>query len=157
MFDPMGNWLKMLDAGAQMVRTTAALAETVTASHAVISRRSAIFGSAVQSPASADHAELSRMMPEKMKAFGASGASMGRDMMAIQSALMHEAMQLGMMAMTGRLPGAGALAERGANLAVNTMTLGAAMGARSLAPIHRAATANARRLKRAKRRSRTRN
>lgn len=154
MFDPMGNWLKLLDAGAQMARTSAALAETMTASHAVIARRSAIIGAAINAPASADRAELSRMVPEKVNAFGASGASIGRDIIAMQSALMQEAVQLGMMAMTGRLPGAGALAERSANLAVKTMTLGAGMGARSLAPVHRAATANARRLRRAKQRSR---
>ena len=73
--------------------------------------------------------------------------------MAIHSAWVGQMQRVGLMMLAGRMPSAGevaTLANQSANYAIGAMTAGAKMGKGALAPVHRTATGNARRLKRAR-------
>jgi hypothetical protein len=97
--------------------------------------------------------ELGRMVPEKMDAFAKAGAAMAGDWWAIQSAFLTEAEHFGKVAMRGRAPSLAelsALSSRNAKSALSTFERASAMSGKGLRPIHASATANAKRLKRAK-------
>lgn len=151
MFNAFAAWPRMMSAAFDMTRTGMRASETMTASHDVVARRSEIIGAAMRSPLDADHAELAMMVPEKMEAFSQAGMAMFGIWQTMHASYMAEMAHLGAMAMRGRPP---TLAEinraqsRSANYAMRSVERSAAMGAAALAPIHKAATANARRLKR---------
>ncbi|MHB9880486.1 hypothetical protein ACSMXM_12625 [Pacificimonas sp. ICDLI1SI03] len=60
--------------------------ETLTASAYVLSRRANILYGAAENPLKADMAEIGRMIPEKMDAFGRGLADMGRAETALDAA-----------------------------------------------------------------------
>ena len=137
MMDPWREWQRMMRAGTMW-------SETLNAAHAVVGHRSRTIGSALHNPFAADHAELGRMVSEKTRAFGAAGVSLSRDVLEMQADLNAQAAALGAM-MLGQIPTA-----RAAQAMVSrTQRLGSAALAssiRALTPVHKAATANARRL-----------
>lgn len=138
-------------AGFQMAQTGVRAAETLAASADVIASRSTTIGAAMRSPLDADHAELGRMMPEKLDAFARSGAAIADAWWAMGSAWMREAHGLTTQAMRGRVPTIGemaALSDRSAAYSLGAIEAGARLGGKALAPIHRTATSNARRLRR---------
>ena len=137
MMDPWREWQRMM-------RAATMLGETMTAAHAVVGHRRKTIESALSDPFAADHAELGRMVSEKSRAFGAAGASLARDFLSMQSDLAAQAAALGEM-MTGQLPSP---RSTQAMLARNQRLASAALASsvRAMDPIHRAATANARRL-----------
>lgn len=152
MFDPFRAWSRMVSAGLDMQSTWLRSAETLQASGDVIGARTEMMRAATAAPLSGNYAELSRMVPEKVAAFGRSAEVVARDTMAMQSAWIGQMQRLGMMMLAGRMPSAGelaTLANQSANYAISAMTAGARMGKGALAPVHRTATGNARRLKRA--------
>jgi len=141
MVNPWLEWQRMVRAGTM-------LSETMTASQSVVGHRSKTIEAAMSDPMDADYVELGRMVSEKSNAFGAAGASLSRDWLAMQrdwnaqGAAVAGALSSMMM---GRLPGpraAQAMMARGQRLGSAAL----ASGVRAMTPIHRAARANEKRL-----------
>ena len=143
MMDPWREWQRMMRAGTMW-------GETISAAHAVVGHRSKTIESAMNNPFGADHAELGRMVSEKSSAFGAAGASLARDYLAMHADLSAQAAAMGKL-MMGQLPTASAAQ---AMLTRNQRLASAALvsSVRAMTPIHKTATANARRLGRSRQR-----
>jgi len=142
MINPWTEWQRMIRAGTM-------LSETLNATQSVVEHRSKTIETAMNDPFGADYVELGRMVSEKSEAFGAAGASLSRDWFAVQRDWNAQAMALSAM-MFGQLPGprkAQAMIARGQRLG----SAGLSSGVRAMTPIHRTATANEKRLARAKR------
>ncbi|TZG27646.1 hypothetical protein [Sphingomonas montanisoli] len=153
MIDPFSVWSRMFAAGVEMQSTWLRGLETVQASGAVIGARTDKMRDAATSPLTTDVAEFARIVPEKVEAFSRSAAAIARDGMAMQAAWATQMQRVGEMMLLGRMPTIGEasrLMTQSADYAVGAMTAGAKLGRGALAPVHRTATGNARRLKRAK-------
>jgi hypothetical protein len=137
-------WTDSWRIGAALWQSGFALGETAIASHAVIGHRSRTIDAAMRDPARADVAELSRMMPEKMSAFGEAGSAMLGDWFGFQRDLLAQGSDLAAL-MTGAVP-VRARTERIGRRASRMALRAATAGGRALAPIHATATANQRRL-----------
>lgn len=151
MIDPFTAWSRMFAASTSMARSATRAAETLAASRSVINTRTTMMQSAVANPLGANHAELGRMVPEKIAAFTTSGNAVMDGWMAWNRAWLAEAQNLSTMAMRGRPPTPlewMALAARGAEFGVAATERNARIGAAALAPLHAKATSNARRLNR---------
>lgn len=149
MFDAFSQWNRMLAAGASMRSTSVRAAETFGGANKVVAARGAIIGEAMQSPWTADHAELGRMIPEKIDTLSRAGSAAATIWWDSQTAWMNHFQHLGTMAMRGRLPTAaeiGDLGERSATLMVQSIEATARLGAAGLAPVHRQVATNVRRL-----------
>ena len=141
MINPWFEWQKM-------VRASTMLDETFSATSAVVAHRSKTIEQAMSDPLGADYVELGRMVSEKTAAFDAAGASLSRDWLAMQHDWTAQFTDLSAM-MLGQLPGprkAQAMMTRGQRLSGAAL----ASGVRAMTPIHRAATANKKRLGRIK-------
>ena len=75
MFDAFAQWNRMLAAGASMRTTSVRAAETFGGANTVVAARGAIIGEAMQSPWTANHAELGRMIPEKIDTLSRAGSA----------------------------------------------------------------------------------
>lgn len=151
MLDPFTFYGRIAAAAFDIVGTAQRAGETVTASEEVIARRTTMMGDAVRSPLDGNYRELSRMVPEKLDAFGKSGAAIAADWWAMHSTLMAQARHVGTMAMRGRAPTFAEVAELSTSniaFALSAFERAGAMSAKGLKPIHASATGNARRLKR---------
>jgi hypothetical protein len=136
-------------AGMDMFQTSLKLGETFAASRNVIDRRVEIMTEAAADPAAGDYRELGRMVPEKVEAFSKAGAVLGRSWWGMQSDAACHFQHMATMMMRGGLPTPSdleAISRRGAR----TTARAAAVAGAALAPVHKAATANARRLNKAK-------
>lgn len=137
MVNPWLEWQRMVRAGTM-------LSETLNATHRVVGHRSKTIETAMSDPLGADYVELGRMVSEKSSAFGAAGASLSRDWFLMQRDWNAQALALSAM-MMGRVPGpraAQAMVARSQRLGSAAL----ASGVRAMTPIHRAATANEKRL-----------
>ena len=135
--DPWSEWQRLWRAGTMM-------RETMTASHAVVGHRSKTIETAMSDPFSADYVEIGRMVSEKTTAFGAASASLSRDWFAMQRDWNAQAVAVSAM-MMGKVPGpraAQAMVARGQRMG----SVALASSVRAMTPIHRAATANEKRL-----------
>jgi hypothetical protein len=144
-FDVWTSWWRN---GAEMARTGMRFAEMVQAAGTVIDSRSRTMLAASQDPVNADHGELARMVPEKMQAFSQAGAVAFGDMCALQVDAFATWQQMWGIALSGR-PASVAQIE---NLMQRSSKMADRMvgaSGRALEPVHRRATANARRLRRA--------
>ncbi|MBP7337836.1 hypothetical protein [Niveispirillum sp.] len=151
MFDPFSNWRRLMVAGQSMTGTGVRVMETLGAANAVIAARTPIIDAAMRSPLTGDHVELGRMVPEKVEAFSQAGSAMVTAWWQAQSLWVAHMQHLGGMAMRGRAPTAGemmALNSKVADLTLDGIEAAVRLGSTALAPVHRKATANARRLKR---------
>lgn len=149
-FDPFSAWARMVSAGLDMQSTWACSAETMTASGDVVGLCTEMMRAATASPLTDDHAELSRMVPQKTAAFSRSAEVIALDTIAMHSAWVGQMQRAGMMVLAGRMPSTAeviALAKQSVNYAIGAMAAGANMGKGALEPVHRTATGNARRLK----------
>lgn len=135
MRNPWAAWTDMWNAGLMMN-------EMLCASGRVIERRGQVIGRAFDRPEKGDALELQRMVNEKTEAFALAGNSLARDWWAIQGDLAAQSMELGQAMMSGRLPRSRSFAARQQRLADHAL----ASSVRALRPIHKAATANDRRL-----------
>ena len=139
----------MLAAGASMRSTSVRAAETFGGANKVVAARGAIIGEAMQSPWTADHAELGRMIPEKIDTLSRAGSAAATIWWDSQTAWMKHFQHLGTMAMRGRLPTLaeiGDFGERSATLMLQSIEATAKLSAASLAPVHRQVATNVRRL-----------
>lgn len=138
MNSPWREWQRLMRAGTMW-------GETMSAAHAVVGHRSKTIETALSNPFAADHVELGRMMSEKGTAFGAASASLARDWFAMQADLGAQTSAIGKI-MFGQLPtprAAHAMMTRNQRLGSAAL----ASSIRAFAPVHRTATANAKRLK----------
>lgn len=137
-YTPIDFWLAAF-------RTGERLGATLKASQTVIDSRVRTMADAASEPGRGDYAELARMVPEKVEAFSQASTSLFEDAIAIQA---QTAANVGaLMAMAwrpGNVAGWMAIADRSSRIARRA---GQASG-KALAPVHKAATGNARRLKR---------
>lgn len=148
MIDPFAAWSRMVSAGLDMQSTWLRGVETMQGS--VIGARADMMRSI---PQAGDLTEYARMVPEKVDAFNRSAHAVARDSMAMHSAWATQMQRVGMMMLGRRLPTMGEAATLGtqtAKYSLGAITAGARLGKVALAPVHRTATGNARRLKRAK-------
>lgn len=139
----------MLVAGASMRTTSVRAAETFRGANKVVAARGAIICEAMQSPWTADHAELGRIIPEKIDTLSRAGSAAATIWWDSQTTWMKHFQHLGTMAMRGRLPTPveiGDLGERSATLMLQSIEATARIGAASLAPVHRQVATNVRRL-----------
>jgi len=146
MLDPLSSWSRILGAASSVADTGRRVSETLSASQEVIAKRTDM----MQSPLTADYAELGRMVPEKIEAFSKAGIAVATEWWAMQGECLAEAQNIVAMAMRGRAPSLDewtTLASRNAAHALRMVERGAALGASAVAPIHRSATDNARRLR----------
>lgn len=153
MFDPFANWRRFVASGISIMETNARVVETMRASSEVIAARSAVIRSTMRSPMSGDYAELGRMVPEKIDAFSQAASVMVSAWWSGQSAWFRHLQDLGAVATSGRpatFREINALNARSAEYVLKAIEAGAHLGRDSLAPIHRGATANAKRLRRTK-------
>lgn len=151
MFDPFTIWSRMAAAGLDFHRTCMRGAEMLEASSAVIGARTTKMRDAAISPMDGDLSEFTRMVPEKMEAFTRSGQAISRDLLAMQSAYFAQAQRVGVLMASGRWPTASELSTfiaGSTEYALGTLDAGARLGDGALAPVHKAAVANARRLRR---------
>jgi hypothetical protein len=151
MYDVYSGWSRLFAAGISITETNKRLCETPAASKEVITARSAIIGAALHSPITANRAELGRMVPKKMEAFSRAGSVMVSAWREGQTAWMGHMQHLGAMATRGRPSSLAELAKLGsrtATLTLESMEAGSKLGSDSLAPLHRGAVSNARRLRR---------
>jgi len=135
--DPWREWQRMMRAGTMW-------SETLRAAGTVVGHRSKTIEAALSDPFAADHAELGRMVSEKGAAFGAAGASLTQDWLAMQADMSAQTAALGQM-MMGQVPNmtaAQAMVSRGQRLGASAL----ASSIRAMTPVHRTATANAKRL-----------
>jgi len=149
MFDAFAQWNRMLAAGASMRTTSVRAAETFGGANKVVAARGAIIGEAMQSPWTADHAELGRMIPEKIDTLSRAGSAAATIWWDSQTAWMKHFQHLGTMAMRGRLATPAEIAdlgERSATLMLQSIEATVRLGAASLAPVHRQVATNVRRL-----------
>lgn len=144
--NPFDAWARMATSGLDMWSTALRAGETMRASGEVIGARTPMIEAAMRNPLAADHAELALMVREKGEAFASSGASLAADMMKLQFDLIAQGNAVAAAMMTGRMPGARAsraFAARSGRIATRAMDA----GGRALAPVHKTATANAKRLR----------
>ena len=150
---PMDAGLSLMRAAVGMAETGARFSEMMLASHHVIGKRVDLIHAAAQSPLDGDYAELNRMVPEKLAAFSQAGAVLANQWREAQVELFDQWRDM-VMLMTPGLPSPGRLrgyGERSAERATRAMARSMKAGGLALAPVHKAATANSRRLKRARR------
>lgn len=130
----------------QSMQTAFKLAETLSSANAVIAARTPMIAAAFADPLNADTRELSRMVSEKSAAFGQSGRSLSAGQRTLHRAVTTNARDFGRLA-GGDLLGPAIwwrMAERNLQFWSTFM----ALPGEALAPIHKRATGNARRLRR---------
>jgi hypothetical protein len=144
-------WIDAWKLGSSFWANAQALQETAFASHGVIDARSRTIDAAMRNPLQADMAELGRMVPEKLAAFGEAGSAMTKDWLEMQDDMLAQGRD--MMSLFTSWPPNGATIERIGRRGSGFALKMSAAGGRALAPVHAAATANHRRLGTAKRRA----
>jgi hypothetical protein len=150
-FDPFSYWSRVADSWMMMNATGERLARTAAASLEVISARSDKIGSAMRSPMTGDYVELSRMVPEKVEAFSAVATVIAQAWWKAQGDLLDSMSRTASAGVSGRWPTPFDLFRTGSDVSydvLKTMEGASRLGRDALAPIHKTATSNARRLKR---------
>ncbi|HWI85595.1 MAG TPA: hypothetical protein VNT42_04630 [Sphingomonas sp.] len=141
---PLDFWLGLWRSGAKATQTSIRFTEMMVASSEVVSSRSGSIADAMRDPLNGDYRELGRMVPEKIDAFSSAGASMWKDMGALQaSALAAWSHGASLMLRPSTMADAATMWTHSGDMIGRSMD----MGGKAMAPIHRQATANARRLR----------
>ncbi|MBN8839113.1 MAG: hypothetical protein J0I25_02795 [Sphingomonadales bacterium] len=135
--DLFTTWFRWLDINLKIAETMAKSAETFVASSMVIAIRSRKIGTAMVAPLTADRRELALMIPEKVAAFSKSGEAAVNAWHAMHRLWLRQTGQLARAILSGEV-----------RIATPWPWLDsiARMNAATLAPIHRTATRNAKRL-----------
>lgn len=150
-------------AAAEAGVTSAKAGELAAVAGSVVARRVGLGLAALADPIGADHAELARMVPEKVEAFAAAGGIMLERSAGIGQRLVSYGIREAtitareMVAMAGCADGAALLRaqmrsaagrmNRTVELWLQIGGMSLAIGGATLTPVHKAATANARRLR----------
>jgi hypothetical protein len=128
-----------------MYRTGLKLGETMAASSSVVDKRIEIMAAAVANPLTGDYRELGRIVPEKFEAFSQAGMQFSQGWWAAQRDIAAQMHHIGALMMRGGVPNAADMRTM-SNRGARATTRAATTARQTLAPIHKAATANARRL-----------
>jgi len=149
MTSPFGLWLDLWQSGARSMTAGCRFTEMMQASADVVRSRSATIGHAMRDPLAGDYSELGRMVPEKVEAFSDAARSIVGDVAAIQASMQANASQAAALMLAGRVP---TFAEAGEMWTRSGEALSHSLGmaSKAMAPVHRKATANARRLRKKK-------
>lgn len=152
MTSPFGLWLDLWESGMKAASSGLRLAETAHASREVIEHRSKAMSAAMHDPLNADYRELGRMIPEKVEAFSRAGFSAVSDLASIQASLHANWSHAMSIMLSGRMP---TMADTSAMTARSSAALNRSvnLAGKALAPVHRTATGNARRLRSSKKRA----
>ena len=151
MIDPFTAWMRLATVALDMSRTSHRASDLMHASGEVVQKRSGMMAAAMRSPVDGNYVELAKMVPEKVEAFSSAGIAVARQCWTMQLAFLAEAQHLAALFARGCSPSIselGELAARSTAYVVTSAENMAQLGAAGLAPVHRTATANARRLKR---------
>lgn len=146
MTSPLDMGLALNRATFGMIDGWLRLGETMSASHKVVEHRSGLINDAARTPFEGNYAELGRMVPEKLSAFTKAGSTWMESCFELQRQCMAQASDASRFVASGGAHPAAFLsraADRSNRIAVTAM----GAGAKALAPVHRTATGNARRLK----------
>jgi hypothetical protein len=131
--------------------------EMTVAAGAVISVRAGMIATAQQDPLNADHVELGRMVPEKVKAFSEAGAAAVEELWSLQRDIADYMLYVARTMTLGRPPARPSdiveFAERSVTHGARIATTAIGAAAVTLAPLHEKATSNARRLARRRHRA----
>lgn len=143
-------WAGFMKASFGLVGTSLQAGEMLVASSSVIGARMAIMGQAARHPADADYAEISGMVSEKVLALSRVNQALVDQWSAMLLDASEQAQHVGGAVLSGRLVSARDLSQlterwfaHGTRMVTRTMETGGL----ALAPVHRQATANARRLR----------
>jgi hypothetical protein len=139
---------RMMTVGIDCAQLAFTGSELAIASATVIAERVGMMAEVARDPIGADYGEFDRMISEKIVAFTASGAALSNEWWESQRKLGSFLFDLGGAMMSRRPPNGVELFERASrhNTAAAESAVRAAGSA--LAPLHRSARANARRLTR---------
>lgn len=140
--------LSLMRAGFGMFEAGMKFSEMMLASQSVIGTRVGLMDEAVRNPLDGDYAELNRMIPEKMAAFSLSGAALTKEWRKAQGEMFDQWREFGML--MGSVPTLGrinAFNQRSSHRGTRALVRSMEAGGVALAPVHKSATANARRLK----------
>jgi hypothetical protein len=143
--------ISLMRAGFGMFEAGIRFGEMMIASQSVIGARVGMMQAAAQSPLDGDYAELGRMVPEKVAALSRSGAALSEEWRKMQGDMFDQWREWG--TLMSAMPSVGrlhAFGERSAARGTRTLVRSMGAGGVALDPVHKAATANARRLKRGK-------
>jgi hypothetical protein len=155
MFTGATAYVRTLQAGFRLAQVGLEAAEMAVAAGTVIGFRMGLIAAAGQNPLAADHAELGRIIPEKVVAFSAAGLAAMEAYWSLQRDLGTYMSDVGRMMTAGRLPLPSELAELAERTSIDAARFvgsGVEMTSAAMAPLHRKARSNARRLARRKRR-----
>ena len=129
-----------------MLRASTRLAETGAAAADVIAHRSKLIDAAFRDPMKGDYAELGLMVPEKAAAFSEAGLKLAQGWWAAQGDAALQFQQMGLAMLSGRAPSFAQL-QAAQRRSARTGARAIAAAGDALTPIHKAATGNARRLR----------
>jgi hypothetical protein len=142
-------WGELMKASLDLVQTGARTNEMLVASRAVIASRVGSMVGAARNPWGGDHVELARMVPEKVSAFSDAGHALSRQWSAVLVQAAEHMSQVSWLMFNGRLLAPTELCKvssKATVLATNVIASGLNSSSVALAPIHKQATSNARRL-----------
>jgi hypothetical protein len=142
---PLDFWTSAWRNTASLMKVGVKAQEMANASAFVFAIRSRAIEEAVRDPLNADYGELSRMVPEKLQAFSQAGSDAFSDLFAWQAEAYAVWQQAVGMMMGGKLPTLSQF-ERLSARSMRMATSASIASSKELAPIHKTATANARRL-----------
>lgn len=142
-------WAELMRAGVGMVGTSLRASEMMVASGSVIGARMSIMGTAARRPLDGDYAEIGGMVIEKAVAVTKINQALVDQWSAMLRDASEQASHLGGLVLGGRPLSVGDLswlAERWLAHGTRMITRTMETGGLALAPMHEAATENARRL-----------
>ena len=149
---------RAMQAAFDLAEVSLKAGEMTMAAGTVISHRAGMIATAQHDPLNADHAELGRMLPEKVKAFSEAGAAAVEELWSLQrdigDYMLYVARAMTMtLGRPARPSDVAEFAERSFTHGTRIATTAIGAAAVALAPLHKKATSNARRLARRKHRA----
>jgi hypothetical protein len=138
------SWADPWKLGASMWANGVALSETMLAANNVVRYRGKTIDAAMRDPMHADVAELGRMVPEKIAAFGKAGTALAQDWAVMQREMLAQSSD--MLRLSTSWPPDTAIAARMLERSTRLALQMSMASGRALAPVHAAATSNDRRL-----------
>jgi len=143
---PFDIWMTAWRNGAAMLDAGWKLGEMTAAAGAVVQKRCGMIGDACRDPLNGDYRELGRMAPEKFEAFSRASAAMVDDWRIMQADTMANWQAMTRIAMTGR-PASPTEVSTVMKRSSRVIERAIAAPGRAMAPVHKRATGNARRLR----------
>jgi hypothetical protein len=145
----INHWEELMKASLDLVHTSVRTNEMLAASGTVIASRMGSMAGAVRNPWGDDHVELGRMVPEKVTALLDAGNALAKHWSAVLENASHHVQEVSSSWLKGTVFSPAELARMSARTAALSTSFSAGAwtsGGVGLAPIHKQATSNAKRL-----------